>query len=255
MKDRVCFVKNTAQVTIPDLPPRTILVWHPMYTPPELSGVEYVEWEKFRATYSSFEPELVILIGLNRMITPSNRCDYVHEYLTTMTPNIPKMSIDTAPFIGEPWRLFFHYLYSGANHFGVNYSYPVEREWQDWFYRNTNDCRLSGDNVSLFIQQTCSELDPLISSFATYEPSPEDLEWYQESKEFVFGKYYTPKLLITNLLKLCNQRFQATIDFNSYLKNSNFRLPDLGVYRFLIEENKRRMKIYNAFSNEKLQSK
>lgn len=248
MTNKILFLKDTSKAKILDIPPGSILVWHPMYSPPEISGIEYVEWERFRAIYSSFEPSLIILIGLNRMITPSNRCDYVHEYLTTMTPNIQKMSIDSAPFIGEPWRLFFHYLYAGVNKFGVNYSYPVEREWQEWFYRETNDCRLSGKNVKLFIQRTYSDLDALVSRFSVYEPSPEDLEWYDESKKFVFSKYNTPKLLITNLLKLCNIRFQVSVDFNSYLQNSEFSLPDLGVYRFMIEENQRRTKIYNAFT-------
>lgn len=255
MQNKVFFLNDVRNLPPTETPERTILVWHPMYTPPEIPGVEYVEWDKFRIIYSQFEPRLVILVGLNRMITPSNRCDYVHEYLTTMTPNIPKISIDTAPFIGEPWRLFFHYLYAGVNNFGVNYSYPVEREWQDWFYRETNDCRLSGENVRLFIRETYSELSKLKTSFVFSEPIPDDLDWYSEVKQFVFSKYNTPKLLVANLLKLCNQRFQTSIDFNSYLSGETIHLPDLPIFRFMAEETIRRRDIFNAFTNEEIQRK
>jgi hypothetical protein len=255
MKNKVYFLKDTATAQIPEIPPRTILTWHPMYQPPQFAGIEYVEWEKFSALYSSFEPELIILVGINRLITPSNRCDYVHEYLTTMTPNIPKISIDSAPFAGEPWRLFFHYLYTNENHFGINYSYPVEREWQNWFYRETNDCRLSADNVGMFIKKTWSNLDKLFTQFNFFQPNEIQEEWYAEAKKHVFAKNNTPKLIIAALLKLANDHFQTNISYDSWKTNQKTVVPNLGVYRFMIEENQRRMKIYNAFSHEELQRK
>lgn len=255
MKNRIYFLKDIEKAHIPDIPPRTILTWHPMYQPPQLPGVEYVEWSKFSVLYSSFEPDLIIIVGLNRLITPSNRCDYVHEYLTTMTPNIPKISIDTTPFIGEPWRLFFHYLYTGINHFGINYSYPVEREWQDWFYRETNDSRLSAENVAMFIKQTWSNLDKLFTRFEFYQPNEIQEEWYVEAKKHVFSKHNTPKMLIAALLKLANDFFQTDISYDSWKTNLKVSVPNLGVYRFMVEENIRRMKIYNAFSYEELQRK
>lgn len=255
MENRIFFLQKTANIPDIELPEHTILTWHSFYEPPNISGVEYIEWEKFRAVYSTFEPKLIILVGLNRMITPSNRCDYVHEYLTTMTPNIPKISIDSAPFIGEPWRLFFHFLYSGLNDFGVNYSYPIEREWQSWFYRETNDCRLSSININLFTKGTYSDLAKLKTVFLKKEISEDDSKWYLEVKEFAFSKYTTPKLLIANILKLCNQKFNVNIDFNSYLSNQEIEVPDLPIYDFMIEENIRRRNIYNAFSNEELHRK
>jgi len=255
MKNKVYFLKDTAKAVITEIPARTILTWHPMYEPPQLPGVEYVEWERFRALYSSFEPGLIILVGLNRLITPSNRCDYVHEYLTTMTPNIPKVSIDSSPFEGEPWRLFFHYLYTGVNHFGINYSYPVEREWQNWFYRETNNCRLSADNITMFIKKTHSNLDRLSTTFSFFQPDEIQEEWYAQAKEHVFSIHNTPKMLIAALLKLTNEHFQTDISYDSWKTNQKIIVPNIGVYRFMIEENKRRLKIYNTFSYENLQRK
>lgn len=250
--NKVFFLKNTESFYLEQKTSGAILVFHAMYKAPTIEGIEVVEWDKFRVTYSNYEPSLIILVGLNRMITPSNRCDYVHEYLTTMTPNIPKISIDNSPFIGEPWRLFFHYLYAQANNFGVNYSYPVEREWQSWFYREVNDCRLSADNLKLFIRDTYSELERINTSFFFTDVNSHDLEWYQEAKAFIFEKFDTPKLLIQNLLKMSNSHFQTNIDFNSYLSGSKFQLPDLPVYRFIAEENTRRLNIYNKFTHEEI---
>ncbi len=249
--NKVYFLKDPSTFNA-EVPPGAIMVIHPMYIAPSLPGVDVIDWEMFRITYSQYEPSLIILVGLNRMITPSNRCDYVHEYLTTMTPNIPKISLDNSPFIGEPWRLFFHYLYSQSNSFGVNYSYPVEREWQSWFYRDVNDCRLSANNVKLFIRNTVSDLEKLKTSFFFNDVNDVDQEWYQEAKAFVFEKHDTPKLIIQNLLKMSNNHFQTSLDFNTYLSGLRIQLPDLPVYRFVVEENERRLGIYNKFSHEEL---
>lgn len=216
------------------------------YALPEITGSERIPFNKYKCIYSEIECGGIVLVGLNRMINPANRCEMIHEYLTTLTPNIPKFSIDTAPFIGEPWRLFWHYLYTNTGNWGENYSYPVEREWLKWFYRERNDCSLSGDNIKLLISDTYSDLDMLETSFEFEEPSELELAWYEEARNFIFKKYDTPKLILNNLLKECNKRMQINISFDSYRKHGKYVLPDLKVYRFLAEENQRRMAIYNA---------
>lgn len=246
------FIKDTTKAVIKDYPKGTIIVCHEMYSPPILEGVEVIPWQKFKSSFSEIETPCIILVGVNRMISPSNRCDMVNDYLQTMTPNIIKYCIDTAPFIGEPWRLWFHYSVAFSSFMGVNYSYPIEGEWQKWFYREERDCRLSGDNIKLFLRDTYCDLDRLTTAFEFYEVRDYDEEWYQEAKAHVFEKYSTPKLLVSNLLKLSNAHFQLKIDYDSYLKNVTFRLPDIGVYRFMAEENKRRLDIYNAFCNENI---
>lgn len=243
---KVQFLKNTAEVEIDKILPDTILLYRDGYNLPKLKDIRYIEFEKYRTQYSDLHCNMMILVGLNRMINPSNRCDFVHDYLTSLTPNIPKISIDTAPFIGEPWRLFWHYLYTKTGHFSVNYSYPVEGEWQKWFYREVNFCNISGDNIKLLISDTYSDLDQLITKFKFYEPNDLDVEYYAEVKKFVFEKYDTPKLLVSNILKQCNKHFQVNLDYDSYLTNREFMLPDLKIYQFIVEENQRRMDIYNA---------
>jgi hypothetical protein len=176
---------------------------------------------------------------------PSNRCDFINEYLQTMTPNTPKICIDNAPFIGEPWRLWFHYSIANCGHFKITYSYAIETEWQHWFYRNQNDCRLASNNIRLFISDTVSDLDRLTTKFEFHEVSKSDDLWYSQAKEAMFNKYNTPKLWVNNLLKLANKHFDIQFSYDSFLDSKQFVLPDIGVYRFVAEEAKRRMNIYN----------
>jgi len=244
---KVQFLKDTSKARLTELPPGTLIIYRDGfgYRIPQVQGMEYIEFLAYRNRYMLFNPPAIVVIGLNRIITPSNRCDMVNEYLQTMTPNIPKVCIDTAPFIGEPWRLWFHYSIAGCGRFNVNYSYAIETEWKKWFYREVPDCRLSRANIRLFLSDTISDLEPLRSSFELVEITSHHEEWYRKAKDHVFAKYDTPKLLVNNLLKLSNDHFGMDVSYDSYLENRAMRLPDVGVYRFMAEENERRMGIYN----------
>jgi hypothetical protein len=251
---KVIFCKNIAGLTIEDLPEDSLVIVHEMYDQPNIDR-RMVEWQRFKATYADFETSQYVMVGINRMINPSNRCDMVNDYLQVMTKTIPKISIDTAPFIGEPWRLWYHYSIAFGEWLGVDYSYPVEGEWQKWFYYDENTCRLSGENLPLFIKNTESDLPRLVTKFTFYTPNVMDVEYYEDAKKIIFEKFDTPKLLVNNLLKHCNNHFGLNIDFDTYLQNKSYHVPDLGVYRYLAEENRRRMNIYNCFTNEALQQR
>ncbi|OGS40528.1 MAG: hypothetical protein A3K77_00860 [Euryarchaeota archaeon RBG_13_31_8] len=254
---KIQFLTDTSKFKINNYPKNTLVIFRDEfgYSLPSLQGVEFIEFLEYKKKYTLFDPELFIIIGLNRIITPSNRCDMVHEYLHTITPNIKKISIDTEPFIGEPWRLWFHYSITHSGNFNINYSYIIEGEWQYWFYRNRQDCRLSQDNIRLFITDTISDLELYKTSFEFFDISAMEETWYSKTKEFIFSKYDTPKLLINNLLKLSNKYFNIDISYDSYKENKIIKLPDIGIYRFIVEENKRRMGIYNEvikYGNESL---
>jgi len=243
---KVQFLKNINAVSL-DLPENTLVVYHAMYFD-QLPAIdaEYIEFQDYKKKYTMLEPEMIVVIGLNRIITPSNRCDFINEYLQTMTPNIEKISIDTEPFIGEPWRLWYHYSIANCGHFNITYSYAIETEWQYWFYRDVQECRLSGENIRLFISDTWSNIEPLTTQFEFYQPNEIDKHWYHEIKKHIFISYDTPKLLINNLLKLSNKRFDINLTYDSFRKNQKIILPDLNIFRFVAEENIRRMKIFNA---------
>lgn len=243
----VYFTMDTGALEIDGLPDSTLIVVHEMYATPKIAG-RVVPWQEFKITYSNYETEQYVIVGANRMIKPSNRCDMVNDFMQVMTKSIPKVSIDTAPFMGEPWRLWYHYSIAFGEWLGADYSYPIEGDWQKWFYYDQNNCKLSADTLGLYVHDTFSDIEDLASSFDLFQPSDDEASFYEEAKRIVFEKYDTPKLLVNNLLKLCNQHYSLDIEVDSYLENRTFKIPDVGIYRFLKEENERRMAIYNYFA-------
>lgn len=246
----VYFSKDIANLNIGGLSESTLIVLHEMYPAPKIAG-RIVPWQEFKITYSSFETDQYVIIGANRMIKPSNRCDMVNDFMQVMTKTIDKISIDSTPFMGEPWRLWYHYSLAFGEWLGADYSYPVEGEWQKWFYYDQNHCKLSADSLSVSVHSTHSDIDALTSSFDLYQPDDNEISFYEEAKRIVFDKHDTPKLLVNNLLKLCNQHCNQDVGGESYLENRAFEMPDFGIYRFIKEENERRMAIYNYFARLK----
>lgn len=227
----------------------TVVTYHAMYDKPEVKAKKVIEWEKYKVTYSTLEPDRVVLIGLNRMIVPSNRCDFIHAYLTVMNPALPKIVIDTDPFIGEPWRLYFHYqLVNRFEKFGANYSYPIEGEWSRWFERDVDECKFSPQNLKDAIVDTWTDLPKLATFFELYAPGASDVEWYDEVRKVEFEKFRTAKLTINALLKASNGHFGLDLGYDSYRTGRAFKVPGVGVYRFMVEENRRRQDIYNLFT-------
>lgn len=255
---RVQFLKDTSKAMIENPPANTLVLYREGfdYQLPKILGAEYMEFLEYKNKYTLFHPELIVVIGLNRIITPSNRCDMVNEYLQTMTSNIRKICIDNEPFIGEPWRLWFHYSIANCGNFGITYSFAIETEWEHWFYRDTPHCRLSADNIRLFISDTVSDIDPYRTIFEFKEIGTDEEAWYQNTKAAVFEKRDTPKLIINDLIKASNRHFGLDLSFNSFRRRAEesatlfsntdvVEVPDLGIYRFVVEENIRRMGIYN----------
>jgi len=233
----------------PGFDDRTVVSYHAMYDKPCVKANQIVEWEKYKITYNNYNPSKIVLIGINRMIIPSNRCDFIHAYLTVMNPQIPKIIIDTAPFIGEPWRLYFHYQMANSfTKFGANYSYPIEGDWLKWFERDIEESIFSPKKLKECIVDTYTDLPKLTTSFEFFTPSKEEIEWYEEAKKFEFSRFRSAKMLLLNLLKQANKHFNLNISYDSYLINEFIKVPDIGIYQFVIEENHRRLEIYNLFT-------
>jgi hypothetical protein len=240
------FLKDTSTAVIENNPVDTLLVYREGYNLPQLNGVEYLDFNVFKTRYSELHFNKLILVGLNRIITPTNRCDMVNDFMQTMTNHVEKVSIDNHPFIGEPWRLWYHYDVTKKGKFKFPHGYATETEWKKWFYRDVQTSMFDGDNIGLYIADTHSDLDRLNTRFEFNEVSPSDMEFYLNAKSDVFEKHDSPKMLINTLLKHCNKHFNQNITFDSYRSGDYFLLPDLPIYQFMVEENKRRMDTYNA---------
>ena len=245
MTAKIQFLSDPARANVGEILPDTYLVYREGYSLPKLSGVEYLEFRKFKNIYFNLHTNKIIFVGINRMINPANRCEMVFDYMQSMTRNIEKMSIDTEPFIGEPWRLWYHMDMTNSDLFKIPHSYAIETEWQHWFYRDLNDSRLSGKQIGKYLPNIYSDVPQLTTSF-TFDKTLEDSDWYAEAKAHIFEQYGTPKLLVNNLLKLCNSHYNLNLSYDSFKSNKNWVLPDNKLYRFVVEECLRRKHTYNA---------
>lgn len=243
----IWFVQNT--LTLPfRINDEDVIVTHPMHDRPMVEA-RHVEWSHFRLHYQSIECKRLVLVGLSRMITPSNRCDTVNDFLQTMSPGIEKIIIDTSPFIGEPWRLWFHFSVAYREFLGYTYSYPVEGDWLRWFQREEPHCKFSPDVLGLAVAgRFHTKLPPLNTEFRLVLATDADIEWYGAAKEQRIQAGSGLKSVVNNLLNDCNRRFGLDVGLDSFRDGGLIELPDLGVYRFAVEECNRRMSIHNLFT-------
>lgn len=245
---KVQFLKDTSTAIIPDdfHNEKTLVVFRDGYKLPKIEGAQFIEFEKYKSQYINLKPDRIVMVGTNRIFVPSIRCELVFEYLQTMTGHIDKISIDNSPFVGEPWRLWFHYSLAFGQWLGFNYSYIVETDWQHWFYRDSENSVISAKSIDGNFIDTVSDLERLNTIFEFYEPDSFLTDYYNEVKKAAFEKYSTPKQLTQFMAKHLNKHLQIDFDFDSYRRNKKLVLPDFGVYRFIAEENQRRMDIYNT---------
>lgn len=242
MKNSVFFVKDTSSVDI-NLNGKTICVYREGYALPNIENCEYYEFSKYKQLYTTLNCENIVMVGLNKIFIPSIRCDLVFEYLQTMTTNINKISIDTSPFIGEPWRSWIHYSIAFGEWLGVNYSYAVETDWQKWFYLESNNCWLLNPKI----ERTFSDLDKLNSIYEFEQPDLFMTKSYNVIKERAFEQYSSPKQIINFMLKEFSQLLKQKFSFDDYLLRKKEKLPDFGIFRFYAQENLRRQQVYNQF--------
>lgn len=242
---KIFFLKNTETYNDSNNPEDTFLVYQQGYKFNEnLKNVRYMDFKTFKQQYFSLHINKLILVGLNKIITPQNRCDMVFDFLQSMTRNIEKISIDTSPFIKEPWRFWYHLDITNQDKFNVPHGYAMETEWKHWFLRTNDSCRLSGENIKSFLPEIKTDLDLLNCKITLNPVDKSEIDYYNEIKEFSLQKG-SDKLIINTLLNLCNKKYDIKYGFDSYRDNTTITLPDLGIYRFLKIENERRMNIYN----------
>ena len=95
----------------------------------------------------------IVIVGANRAINPSNRCDFINDYLSVMTRDKYKICISDTPFISEAWRCFWIFQICNLDEsvFKVNYSYPIERSYNKYIFENKScEYFLENKNFMLF---------------------------------------------------------------------------------------------------------
>lgn len=240
---------TTAQIDPEHLTGDTLIVYREGfdYEPPNIEGARALEWREYRGRYVDLKPDTLVLVGLNRIINPQNRTDLIFEHLQTLTSSMVKYSIDTSPWIGEPWRLWFHYSVARGEWLGINYSYAVETDWQKWFYRDRDSCPLSEAVEAGDIPPTLGDIEHASIDWKFHQPDLVEQSFYEEVKSFAFEKASTPKTIINEMLRELAAQFERPT-FDDYRTSQARSLPDFPIYRFVHEENLRRARIWNAVS-------
>lgn len=204
-----------------------------------------IPWSKFKSSFIDFEEHNLVIVGMNRIRTEASRYDMVYSHIYKLKNYESKIVIDEAPFTGEPWRLWYVYGFLFHTWIAGENSMAIQRSWKRWFERDSNDCPISKENILIHISDTYSDLDPLETRFELRSPDLFESGKYEEVKQFAFAKHDTPRMIIAEMLK----NLDLDISYDSYLENKTFTLPDFGVARFMVEENIRRMGIYNQIVN------
>lgn len=244
---RAIFTKDVTNIDkyLPDMDKETTLVIHSDVLSPvtKYNKVGFIEYSK---SYDQYHIDNIIVVGMNRIRTPERRYDLVFPYMYNMNNFENKFTIDERPFNGEPWRVWYHYGFLYKEWLGTTYSNALESNYQHLFLRDTDYCTVNAENIANNIDGTWSDLEELDTSFEFYTPDPMLVEAYHSIKEWAFEKYSTPRQLIHTMARELNKHIGQKIDYETYLNGGVIRLPDFGVYRFIADENERRMGIYNA---------
>lgn len=213
-------------------------------------NINHIKWSDFKINFLDYEKNQdYLLIGTNYMINPANRCDYINDYLATMTRNKNKVCLNLEPFIGSPWRIFwqFQFVNLETDIFGANYSYPIESDYDNWFMGKTETKFFNNQAIFQKIKkEISSNLEKKIHNVNFYKV---ETEFYEETKKILIESHTTLNKFLQAFIKIINKHYQVNYSWDSYL-SGNFTLPDLKLFRFMYKENMRRLEIYNLFTKD-----
>lgn len=198
------------------------------------------------------DSDLLVVCGLvTKICTPSNRVK-LGQFLTEPWWGPPRVSVDTCLFVGDPWRMWWHWGCVGrpfANYFT---SYRLESDWKRYVETDQNNpCTIeriaeygngivehrngfSFSNVRFQIQQVSSDCH----------------ERYAETKELAFLEEKTVAGIIRRLTEFCQSvypdRFIPRNLFSS--QNHNIRITDLGVDAYIAKRIRDTVSLTNAIA-------
>lgn len=198
---RILLTRNPSNVSL-ELPEPCLCVYHKDFQP--ILNSPSLSFQDFKADPRHYLNGLrhLVLVGLNRIVTPSNRTDLVFEILFNNTPELPKTSIDTTLFIGKPWRSWFHFGIVGAEYQEYTYSYIAESNYES-FWNGIHDddpfdletIRRSGDGI---VQSDYKQY--FVSPTVQVIPAPTSVHSeYQRRKAELFDTERSISKILTSL--------------------------------------------------------
>jgi hypothetical protein len=126
-REVILLTRDTATARVPT--EDALCVYHESYVPPK-QFPDAMPWSEFNERFLQLVDtrDTLVIVGLNRIITPANRVQVGGMVLRPRKWR--RISVDTTLFRSEPWRAWFHFGCVGAPYHGYSYSYLAETDWK-----------------------------------------------------------------------------------------------------------------------------
>lgn len=124
----IVLTTDTAAARVP-IEGSALCVHHEKCEPPRQFG-KTMPWRDFSERFQSVVDtyDNLVLVGLNKIITPANRVKVGGMVLRPRKWR--RHSVDQTLFVSEPWRAWFHFGCVGSPYHGYSYSYLAETDWR-----------------------------------------------------------------------------------------------------------------------------
>lgn len=83
-------------------------------------------------------PLTLVICGLSTLVTPANRVK-LDPIWGWRRPGLRRISIDRLLFVGEPWRIWWHFSAIGQERWGFTDSFLAETRWKAAIEQQTED--------------------------------------------------------------------------------------------------------------------
>lgn len=238
----IILTPDTGTVALPDVGAEALCVRHPKYvaptTGPACTHMTFPEFERDPRGAANGK-RVLVMVGMNRIISPANRTQNVFEFLHNDSRHLRKISVDRTLFVAEPWRTWFHFGFVGAPYREYTYSYLAETHW-----RAAQD-GLRGDPFSLEAISAAGD-DVVRATYASYfDLSTETLalsasahQDYQKLKAACFDEEHTIAAILRRLGEFAQQSHPwRTLPTPASLfehRTHRLRVTDLPIDRYLV---------------------
>ena len=224
-------------------------------SPAGMPSCTVAEAQAFRESWGE---GTMVMVGLSRIFTPSNRCK-MHEIFHRPRAGVGWFSLDDRLFVGEPWRMLWHFTAVGVNYAGMTDSYLAESRY-DRAEAEREPCPFRLEEVlrygsgAVVVDGAFRHGKMLVEE---YDTTPAEKEAYQKEKALAFEHEKTLPAILKRLVAVAKaalpKRLMPTsTQISGYPSGASIRVvrTDLPVDRFLTERLQRVVDLTNGIAED-----
>jgi len=194
--------------------------------------------------------ELLVVCGLvSRLCTPSNRVR-LGQFLTEPWWGPPRVSVDTHLFVGDPWRMWWHWGCAGKPFANYYTSYRLESDWKRYVETGAgNPCaieRIVEFGAGVVQHRGGFRFGRVDIRFE--QLSSQAHEEYAAEKERAFAEEKTVAAILRRLAAFAGRLYPERVvprDLFEF-RNHEIRVTDLGVDTYLAGRIREAVALTNA---------